>query len=191
MTASMEALALGVALIVPALGVLWKCSSLRGDLFNKWNERVDIAEAGLSEHAIGLLRELQDRTDLLLGQENSSEFDPALALADPAPLTRITRKFHRAIVARKRLARRFALLVLLGAVAPFLVIPYLLGSVLAFAYYSELYSGHWAASWGIVLAVSSLGLGAFLVLGHLYLNWRLASAEIMSRQSTKKGALSQ
>lgn len=175
-------LGLGAACIVPSLGLVWQSSSLRGDIFSKWVERVDIAYAGLSELAVYLLRQLQSETDRLLGNPEAGVFTdlPSLVIEDPGPLVKLTRKFDRAITARKKLRRRFHLLVRMCAVAPFLAGAFSVGSALAVLHYGRFVQHLNFDVIGLYTCGISLGLGALVVTLYSYLNWCLASAEILA-----------
>ena len=171
-------LGLGAACIVPSLALVWHSSSLRGDIFSKWAERVDIAYAGLSESAVDLLRRLQAETDRLLG--NPKAVSPTLVIEDPGPLVKLTRRFYRAITARKKLRRRFNLLVRMCTVAPFLAGGFSVGSALAVLHYAKFVQHLSFGVIGLYICGFSLALGAIVVTLYSYLNWHLASAEILA-----------
>jgi len=173
----LAALSLGAACIVPALGLLWKSSSLRGDVFAKWAERVDIAYAGLSERAVLLLRQLQNDIDSLLGDPETN-FIPDLVVEDPGPLVKVTRKFDRIICARRKLRRRFNLMVWSCACAPFLVGVFIVGAGLAVLDYAKFVTSFHFGPIGIIGCAVTLAVGGIVVAAYSYLNWRLTSAEI-------------
>jgi hypothetical protein len=179
-TDDIAVLGLGAACIVPGLGLLWRSASLRGDLFNKWAERVDITHAGLTERAVRLLRELQTETDRLLG-DPTDPFVPLFAIADPAPLSNLTSRFHKCLRARRRLKRRFKAIVILGSVCPSLVGFYVLGAVAALSYFADWQDRRWIGITGLSVSGAAIGLGAIVVLVYVYLNTRLTTAEIMGR----------
>lgn len=170
-------LSLGAACMVPALGLLWKTCSLRGDVFAKWAERVDIAYAGLSEHAVLLLRQLKNDIDSLLGDPEAN-FIPDLVVGDPGPLVKITRKFDRIICARRKLRRRFNLMVWSCACAPFLVGVFIVGAGLAVLNYAKFVTNFRFGPIGLTGCAVALALGGVVVVMYSYLNWRLTSAEI-------------
>jgi hypothetical protein len=172
-------LGLGAACIVPALGLLWKSASLRGDEFEKWADRVDVAYAGLSERAIQHLRDLQKATDDLLG-DPAVGFVPDLAVVDPGPLAKLTGKFERALVARRRLRWRFNSVMSLCAVAPVLVLVYVVGATAALTYYVEWHRVRWIGIAGLITAGAAIVAGTLLVVSYAYLDSRLTTAEIMA-----------
>src|SRR5258708_3997575 len=78
-------LAVSVACLLPALGAGWKASSLRGDIGNRWSDRVNIAHAGLHERAVVELTRLQVAIGEMLGGAVGS-FSPIAVWTDPGPI---------------------------------------------------------------------------------------------------------
>lgn len=142
-------------------------------------KRIDLAYAGLTERAVDLLRRLQTATDTLLGAAGG--FDPDAALADPAPLAKITSNFHRTIKVRRRLPRRFNTLVSIAIAAPTLAGVYVLGAWGAAAHYADWLDFHWLPEAGFIAAGIAMVGGLFLVLAYFYLEWKLTTADIMSQ----------
>jgi hypothetical protein len=180
-------LSLGAACIVPALIVLWKSASLRGDLHNKWADRVDIAIAGLDEYGVHLLRKLQVAIDHKLGEPDEG-FDPDLVIEDPGPLVRLTRQFERAVVARRKARRRFKIVMELSAATSYLAALFIVGAVLTLLYYSDVYRGFAINTVGVGMCIVALVLGAALVGSYVYLEHKLATAEILGRSNRDAGS---
>jgi len=176
-----DILALGAACIVPALVVLWKAATLRKEIFDKWAVRVDIVSAGLSEHAARVLRELRDATDKLLG-DSTKRFNPDVAVADPASLQQLTRQFDRCLGARRKLKKRFKVMMRLGSVTPYLCVAYLLGAGTALTFYAGLHAHRWFGIAGLLLAGVAMASGAVVTAWYAYLTARLTSAEMLAYQ---------
>ena len=87
-----------VVLFVAITGAIVRTTSLRGDLVQKWRDRVRLAEAGLSEHAATELRALQQSIHDLLGTGVS--FIPAHVVADPGELLSSVKRIQQLIDAR-------------------------------------------------------------------------------------------
>lgn len=166
----------GATVLLAAVGAVFKASSLRGDINNKWTRRVSLAVAGLDDKALSELRRLRDDVEGTL----ADRFDPAQALADPAPLSRraeTTVKFHKARTQMQRDFRHLLQIcpILLGG----------LGAVVVAApaltvYYAELWQPAALRIGGLILA--GLAILVLVVIGIVYavLQHRLASAEILA-----------
>ena len=87
-----------VVLFVAITGAIVRTTSLRGDLVQKWRDRVRLAEAGLSERAATELRTLQQSIHDLLGTGVS--FKPAHVVADPGDLLSSVKRIQQLIDAR-------------------------------------------------------------------------------------------
>lgn len=87
-----------VVLFVAITGAIVRTTSLRGDLVQKWRDRVRVTEAGLSERAATELRTLQQSIHDLLGTGVS--FKPAHVVADPGELLSSVKRIQELIDAR-------------------------------------------------------------------------------------------
>lgn len=174
-----DVLVLGAACIVPALGLCWKAASLRKEMFDQWVVRVDVVSAGLSECSARTLRELQAATNELLG-DPLKEFNPDLVIADPASLQRLTREFDNLLGARRKIKGRFRRMMRLCAVAPYLLVVYLVGACTALTFYTGLHGVRWVGWAGLALAAAAIILGALITVWYWYLISKLTSAEIMA-----------
>ena len=175
------AVGVGLALMLPGLGALWKAGPLRGEFHNEWAERIDLTEAGLSEVASNVLRRLRDVTDERLGTGEAGNFSPDNVIGDPGPLVAITTEFNELITARSRLKRRFNLLLRAYGLCPLVPLPYLIGVILAFLYLGNLTSKEWLAPLGFSLIGLSVLAGLVILSLHLYCHRRLTTAEILAR----------
>ena len=84
MTTASLVIAPSLILILTIIGGLWKFASFRGDIFEKWSSRTDLAKAGLTEKAAEELRQLHRQIGELMGA--GGQFDPTKVVAEPAQL---------------------------------------------------------------------------------------------------------
>src|SRR4051794_31527710 len=98
-------LGVAAAFLLPALGAGWKASSLRGDIGNRWSDRVSIAHAGLHERAIVELTRLQVAIGEMLGGAAGS-FSPAAVWADPGPIVELANRCAEILRTRDKLFSR-------------------------------------------------------------------------------------
>lgn len=169
-----------VALLAPGGAALWKTASLRGDIFENWNDRVDVTFAGLSERAGRELLTLQQEINELLVAGADGDFDPVKLVVDPSVLSARVNRFQHLIVVRSKLRRRFRRLLGLGPIMVTIAIIYLIGVLLETAYLIELVHILWVSRTGIILAFASLVAGTIATADYIYLQQRLSSAEILS-----------
>lgn len=166
----------GATVLLAAGGGVFKASSLRGDMNNKWTRRVSLAVAALDEKALSELSLLRDDVEDTL----ADAFDPAQAIADPAPLSRraeTTVKFRKG---RTRMQEDFKRLL---QVCPFLVgglAAVVVATAALTVYYSELWDVAAFRIGGLILA--GIGLAVLVLVGIAYavLQHRLASNEILA-----------
>lgn len=166
----------GATVLLAAGGGIFKASSLRGDMNNKWTRRVSFAVAALDEKAIAELRLLRDDLEDTL----APAFDPSQAIADPSPLSEraaTTAKYYRA---RTRMRSDFARLlwacpVLVGGLAVVEV-----ATAALTVYYAELWDFTGLRIGGLVLAGVGTVTLVLVVVGYAVLQHRLASAEILA-----------
>jgi hypothetical protein len=109
--------ALVVALLAPGVVGLLKAASFRGDIFDKWNDRVDVTLAGLSERAVTELLVLQRDINTVLGGTAEGEFDPLKVVVDPSMLSGHVDKYQHCIGVRNKLRKQFAHLLKLGPIS--------------------------------------------------------------------------
>lgn len=173
-------LALEVGLLVVAVPLLWKSASLRADQFNKWEARIEIAYADLSERALGCLRELQARTDNLLGRADAA-FQPDLALAEPGPLRQLAAEFAAVLVSRQRLRRRFRLMLRTCQICPAVVLAFVVGMACVLLTTLGWVTPLWVAATGIAIVALTCLLGLVILGIYSYVNWHLSRAETLGR----------
>ena len=169
---------LAAVLLLANIGALWKTASLRGDIHNKWRQRVGLAEAGLSENAANELRSLFRQIEDLLSP--GRDFDPLRVIANPGALVASATRFKRLIQKRDQLQRRFGLLLKLGPTLFFSFFSLALGLMLGFCYLLGILESQiaWWAAVGVTvisLAVLIVGFALYVVLQ----SW-LSEAEILS-----------
>ena len=173
-----DILSLGAVILLADLGVLLKVASLRGDIYSKWQQRVFLAEAGLSEKAAEELRHLKVQIDRIVGTR--AQFDPTRVVTEPADLLANVLRFKRLIETRERLQGQFRQLRNLGPVLVFTSLAFAVGIVLMFAHYGELTSNTFVRDAGTVLCVI-FGAVAVVCCGiYIYLQHCLSGAEILS-----------
>lgn len=173
----------GVAVFLAVGTGIFKTSSLRGDMNDRWTRRVTRAVSALDEQATIALRQLRDAVDDLL----PGDFDPAQAIADPAPLSRRAKTITEYYSARTRMQGDFDLLLRICPVVRNGLIAVAAATVALTVYYAELWRWSWLELGGAVLG----GLGALpLVLAvgaYAVLQDRLAKAEILAGTGVQAG----
>ena len=177
-TAAPLVIAPAIILFLAIVGGLWKFASFRGDVFEKWSSRTDLARAGLTEKAAEELRRLHRKIGDLLGA--GGQFDPAKAVAEPAELLSSVLYFKELLQAREGAKRWLSLLLRLDKFLIPALIALAVGDVLtALCFLNVLLSWKWA------IVAGFLDVAAVLVLvGCWSAYWismrRLSQAEILS-----------
>jgi hypothetical protein len=177
---NIEILALGTAVLLALLGALWKACGLRGDLFEKWNPRISLAEAGLSNKAAQALVELHEQVNQLLFPAPGVRFDPLKLVADPDSLRASVNQFLYLLDVRSRLARQFNLLLRVG---PLLRLGLLMSVLAAVAFFSQ--SSHVIKMSPLYPVAIVLGCPGAVIIClafglYMYLQQKLSGAEILS-----------
>lgn len=172
----LETLAVAVACLLPALPAGWKAAGLRGDTFQKWAGRVDVAHAGLTERAKDELLRLQGEIANTLGSPGG-DFSPAEVIADPAPLVDGAKRCADILRARDKLHARFRRHRRLGPLLLGVVALYALGWIVATLHYTDVISQRWVGIVGIAVAGAAVvaGVGIFIV--YATCEYQLARAE--------------
>lgn len=157
----LAALGIAVACLLPAIPAGWKAAGLRGDTFNKWSERVEIAHAGLTERAKDELIDLQTDIGTALGGPGLT-FSPAEVIADPAPLVAGAKRCADILRARDKLHTRFRRHRRLGPILLGAVGIYIVGWILATLHYTDRVHPQLVGVVGIVVA-SLAAIAAIMV----------------------------
>jgi hypothetical protein len=177
-----QVIGVGVAGVLAFGAGVWKAGSLRGDVNARWAARVDFAVAALDEKTIRQLEALRDDVDAVLPE---GEFDPAQAIADPAPLSKSAEQAVNLHRTRIRMESAIADLMRIGRAAVGGLTVMLLGTACATAHYAELWGWVPLEPAGLILlcgsAVFLLGVAARYVV----LQDRLASAEDLAGTAGK------
>lgn len=174
-------LVLSVACFAPVLPAAWKAASLRGDMFNKWSERVGLAHAGLNERATSELLALQAQiTDVVVGGGGGDGFTPAEVWLDPDPLVERANRCADLLRTRDKLRGRFRRHRQLGPALIPIVAVYVIGWLLATLYFTEVINSGWQKLLGLTLG--GLAAVAALVTFSLYAYFeaKLTAAEEMA-----------
>ena len=174
----LEVLSLGLVLLLAVLAGVWRTASLRGDTFDKWRQRVELAEAGLSEIAAEELRHLQIEINFLLGAE--TQFSPSQVVADPGKLLASVLRLKRLIETRNRLQSRFTVLLWLGPFFFWTLLTLAVGLVLTFTHHGGVASNPFLGDVGTVICVVSGTIVVTCFGVYVYLQQFLSSAEIIS-----------
>ena len=171
---------LGIAIgcLLPALPMLWKAASWRGDAFRKWSERVDLAHAGLNERATSELFALQGEIGDALG--GATGFTPAEVWTDPDPLVARANRCAAFLRARDRLRGRLSRHLRLGTVLIPTLVAYILGWVAATLYFTEVLHEFWAKVAGLVLGGAALAVATGIFALYAYFEAKLTAAEEMA-----------
>ena len=127
-TAAPLVIAPAIILFLAIAGGLWKVASFRGDVFEKWSSRTDLARAGLTEKAAEELRRLHRKIGDLLGA--GGQFDPAKAVAEPAELLSSVLHFKELLQAREGSEKWLNLLLRLDKILISALIALAVGDVL-------------------------------------------------------------
>jgi hypothetical protein len=182
-----QIIGVGVAGVLAFSAGVWKAGSLRGDVNARWAARVDFAVAALDAKTIQKLEALRDEVGAVLPEERKSDdserpdmFDPAQAIADPAPLSERAEQAVNLHRTRTRMESAISGLMRIGRAAVGGLAGMLVGSACATVYYAELWS--WKP-----LEVAGLGLlgisAVFLfvvAITYVVLLDRLATAEALA-----------
>jgi hypothetical protein len=171
-------LAVAVPCLLLVLPAAWKAASLRGDIFNKWSERVDLAHAGLHDRAITELLGLQDDISEALG--GATGFTPAEVWIDPDPLVRRANQCAELLHARDKLHGRFLRHRQLGPVLIPGVVAYVVGWLAATLYFTDVIKGLWAMVLGFVLGGLAIVTGVVVFGLYAYFESKLTAAEEMA-----------
>jgi len=175
-------LALGAALLIPGIVALWRAASLRGDLSQRWIDRVDLVLTGLSEKAADELLQIQLMASDVVGSPGAR--DPLQIVGDPSALRSRLKRFVAMLRARDRVKPRLALLLRIGP-AFLLIVPfYLAGILLAFSYLGELHSVRWAAVAAKYVILAALALMILLFIAYAYLQHQLSKAETLVKEAS-------
>jgi len=174
-------LAVGVALLIPAIGAVWRGASFRSDSLNRWQARIDVAISGLNENAVTELRRINGLTARFLVGLEGGNFDPLQVVADPSQLSVPVRTFLNLLHVCGLLRRRFTRFLRLGGLLVGGGLAYILGDAGVDAHFAKLYDvgNLYLASW----ALGGAGVLSLLValVGYIYYNRRLSSAQLMSQ----------
>jgi hypothetical protein len=173
-------LVLSVACFAPVLPAAWKAASLRGDIFNKWSERVDLAHAGLNERATSELLELQAQISEIVGGTGEGAFTPAEVWLDPDPFIDRANRCATLLRARDKLRGRFRRHRQLGPTMIPLIVVYVAGWLLATLFFTEVIHHPWEKILGFVLG-GVAAAGALIVFAlYAYYEAKLTAAEEMA-----------
>jgi hypothetical protein len=175
----LEALGVAVACLLPALPAGWKAASLRGDIFQRWAERVDVARAGLTERAKDELLNLQAEIAHALGGPGG-DFSPAEVIADPAPLVDGAKRCADILRARDKLHARFRRHRSLGPMLLGVVGVYVLGWIVATLHYTGVVDSTAFGVVGVVVAAIAVLAGVLIFIVYATCESQLARAEELS-----------
>ena len=178
MAAAPFVIAPAIIVFLAIVGGLWKSASFRGDVFEKWSSRTDLARAGLTEKAAEELRRLHRKIGDLLGA--GGQFDPSKVVAEPAELLASVLYFQELLQAREGAERWLILLLRLDKILISALLALLVGDVLtALCLLDVLLNWKWAILAGFLDVASVLVLvGCWIA--YLKSMRCLSQAEILS-----------
>jgi hypothetical protein len=179
-----EILGVAAALMIPAVVAGWKAASLRGDINEKWSERVAVAHAGLTTLAVEELLALQIEIGRLLGGSGGG-FDPGQVTIDPEPLTSRSERFGALIRARDSVQARFVRHRRLGPYLLGACVLYILGLGASTAVFEDVVDSEVVKVVGLGAVTLAIGIAVVVFILFAYYESRLASAEILSQGSTR------
>jgi hypothetical protein len=173
-----DVLAYATGVVLACAGAIWRASSLEGDMYAKWNDRVEVALAALAERARLQAFLLQAEISTVLG--GGAEFDPTTVVADPATITHRAADFQRTMSTHASMRKRLNVLLW---VCKWLWLPPLLvlvGAALAGLDFSKLVINGMLGDAGLAIAAvgSLVGVVGFAMY-HVYQR-RLVSSEILT-----------
>lgn len=169
--------AVGVGALLVIGGGIFRAATIRGDMNARWTRRVAFATAALDEKTISELEQLRDEVDRILPE---GPFNPAQALADPAPLSERAERTTKYYRARRRMEGDLALLRKLGPVIVAGLVSLEVAAAILTAFFAEFLTWDWLRSTGLVLLglailVLVLAAGTFVVTMH-----RLTTGEVLA-----------
>lgn len=173
------AFGIAAAVIIPALLILFKAIAFRGDLHQKWSQRIDLCSAGLAELADRRIKILRSESIRIVGDPNE-QFDPAYVVSEPVRLMAYVTDFQRAIKTRQKLHRWHKTNLRYASFAPYATSIYIFGAVLLTLYYTGLTGLTIIKILGFSLVVASLIGGAVVSGVHFYCDRRLVTAEMIA-----------
>lgn len=174
-----------VVLFVAITGAIVKTSDMKGDLVQQWRQRVQLAEAGLSERAAAELRALQRNIQDLLG--TGIHFEPGHVVADPGALLSSVHRFQRLIEVRDGLRGTYDLLLTLPRVFFWGLVAADAGVVMLFVRFSGVWANWWLG-WigGAVFSVATVVL-AWALWRYRRCHEKLADGDILSSPEEDNG----
>ncbi|MCV7306806.1 hypothetical protein [Mycobacteroides immunogenum] len=172
---------MSAAVIFPAIAILFKASSLRGDLHEKWHTRSNLCAAALGELANHKIEILRDEAIRMLG-EADSPFNPARSLSDPEQLRTCVTEFQTALEYRTNLKKWLTMMLIFAGIAPWAMLSYITGAAATTAYFMNISKQAFILYIGISLVSLGFIMGAILAIVHFYCDRKLSSAEIFSNQ---------
>ena len=161
---------------------LYQAATMRGDISEKWSQRVELAEAGLANRATIEALKLQDEIAGLIGTGGSP---PLLATVDPNPLAHRASDFQKTLLAGNRLPGNYRWLLRLGPIAVVIATVFLVAVAATFLDDSEMVSSGVLRIGGIVLGLVAVASGLVLFGAIVVLNQRLSGAEIRSQEEVR------
>lgn len=167
----------GAAILLAALGGAVKASSLRGDIHNKWQRRVQFSDSALEEQQVDALNELRQELEAVLPQGTDAV---AISTFDPTPLAGRTSHIAKLHGARARMERAFRLLRKLDNVLLPLFVLGAIAVVFLTLHYGEVSGADWLRParqlTGITAAAGLLLAGAaYAVLYRILANGQILS----------------
>jgi hypothetical protein len=174
-----------VVLFVAITGAIVKTSGMKGDLVQQWRQRVQLAEAGLSERAAAELRALQRNIQGLLG--TGVPFKPGHVVADPGALLSSVHRFQYLIEVRDGLRSTYDLLLRLPRVFFWGLVAADAGVAMLFVRFSGLWPNWWLGWIGAaVFSVATVVL-ACVLWSYRRCQDKLADGDILSSPEEDNG----
>lgn len=166
-------------MVLATVPAAWRFAGLRADVAEKWGERIDVAKAGLSEHATETLREMEKEIADLLG--TGEPFDPLDVVKDPAVLKSQAKAFLKLIRLRDRAESRYRLLLKIGPAGLVASIIFALGISGVFLNVSHILDVSWIATLGLWLAIAAAVTLVVDFATYAYLQHYLSTVDVESR----------
>lgn len=177
---NLTVVAIGITLLIALVAALWKGASIRGDIHQKWNSRIDIVLSALAERTMSQIRKINSSSSKFLSGIGS-DFNPIQIIEQP-PKELIdsakdfisTEKIYSNLKGQLKKFYLVGIFLILGSVLTCI-------SVILFTYYFYAYhSNNIIFYLAILFGLPGLLCLVVTIILYIYYNNRLSKAELFS-----------